>query len=252
LAFAPVVLQTYPDNCLTPQPPWVNAALAAPGSVATTMAAATGRALRNYRDPQRMQFVKLVDGGLTDNQGLASILIARTVSGTPYGPLTRRDAVRLRRMLFWVVDAGRPPLGDWALQLAGPSGVDVGIAAADAAIDSATRLSAAAFGAMVEEWRLSIVKFRCGLTAEEVRLELASGDTEATKNWRCEDVQFFVDTLSAESLAPERAARLRNVPTRLALSREDIDDTISGGRDAALRSVALRQYLIARFAQPAR
>lgn len=96
-----------------------------------------------------MRDVKLVDGGPTDHQGLVSLLIARQASGTAYGPFTEADAVRMRRMLFLIVDAGRPPSGRWALQADGPSGVDVGIAAADAAIDSATRLSAAAFRRMV-------------------------------------------------------------------------------------------------------
>lgn len=56
--------------------------------------------------------MKLVDGGLTDNFGLSSILIGRSASKTLYGPLTARDAVKLNRMLFLVVDAGRGPNGD--------------------------------------------------------------------------------------------------------------------------------------------
>jgi NTE family protein len=83
LAFAPVVLHTFPNDCLTPLPPRMNEMLSDPGSVATGVLAATARAIYNYRDAERMRYVKLADGGLTDNQGLASILIARTISGTP-------------------------------------------------------------------------------------------------------------------------------------------------------------------------
>lgn len=160
LVFAPVVLRTYPDHCLTPLHPRVEALLDDPTRVATDTAASTARAMRNYRDATRMRYLKLADGGLTDNQGLSSILIARTAAGTPYGPLTAVDAVRIRRMLFLIVDAGRPPAGDWALRLDGPSGVEVGIASADPAIDSATRQSAVAFRAMANEWRDSLVRYR--------------------------------------------------------------------------------------------
>jgi NTE family protein len=213
--------------------------------VTAGIVASTARAMRNYRDPQRMRYVKLADGGLTDNQGLGSILIARAISGTPHGPLNEEDAVRLRRMLFLIVDAGRPPTGDWALQLDGPSGVDVGIAAADAAIDSATRLSAAAFRTMAVEWRDSIVRFRCGLTQAQVRRHVANDAA-----WRCDDVTFFVGTVSAESLSPERAAQLREIPTRLSLPQADIDAAIDAGRDAALANPALRAYLADRTARP--
>ena len=72
-----------------------------------------------------MRYVKLVDGGITNNNGLSNILIARAVSGTPYGPPEEGEAVMARRMLFLVVDAGRPPAGEWAKQQVDPSGVEV-------------------------------------------------------------------------------------------------------------------------------
>jgi NTE family protein len=243
LAFAPVSLRAFSDDCLTPLPPNMATMLADEGSVTAGILASTARAIRNYRDPQRMRYVKLVDGGLTDNQGLASILIARAMSNTPYGPFNEADAVRLRRMLFLIVDAGRPPTGDWALQLDGPSGIDVGLAAADAAIDSATRLSAAAFRTMTAEWRDSIVRFRCGLDEAQVRRHLGRDES-----WRCDDVVFHVGTVSAESLPPERAARLREMPTRLQLPRADIDAAIEAGRYAALANPALGAYLRERVA----
>jgi NTE family protein len=241
LAFTPVVLRTYPGDCLQPQPAWVEEAAAADtASVAAGIAASTARAVRNYRDPARMRYVKLADGGLTDNQGLASILIARAVSGDAYGPLNEADAVRVRRMLFLVVDAGRPPTGDWALQRDGPSGVDVGIAAADAAIDSATRLSTAAFRTMLQEWRDSIVRHRCGLSAEQVRRHLPAGEVAT---WRCDDVVFRLGVIGFEGLPAPDAERLRNIPTRLVLPAADIDFAIAAGRAAALASPALRAHV---------
>ncbi|MCE2915740.1 MAG: patatin-like phospholipase family protein [Rubrivivax sp.] len=245
LAFAPVVLKTFPGDCLNPLPPNMDTMLADDGGVTAGILASTARAIRNYRDPERMRYVKLADGGLTDNQGLASILIARAVSDTSYGPLREDDVVRLRRMLFLIVDAGRPPAGDWALRRDGPSGVDVGVASADAAIDSATRLSAAAFRTMTSQWRENIIRHRCSLSDAQVRRHVPAGQA-----WRCDDVTFFVGTVSAESLGPERAARMRDMPTRLSLPRADVDAAINAGRDAALANPALRAYLADRAARP--
>jgi NTE family protein len=237
LVFAPVVLRTFPENCLTPLPARLDALLADANRVATDPAASVASAMRSYRDPQRVRFLKLADGGLTDNQGLSSILVARAISGTAHGPLTEADAVRVRRMLFLIVDAGRSPAGDWAQRVGGPSGVDVGIAAADAAIDSATRLSAEAFRSMALAWRDSIVQFRCGLDETRARRHLPPGAA-----WDCHELSIVVDTVSADALDPERARQLRAMPTRLSLSAADVDAAIAAGRDAALRSPALQAY----------
>jgi hypothetical protein len=63
-------------------------------------------------------------------------------------------------------------------------------------------------------------------------------------------LHFFVGTVSAESLEPTRAARLRSVPTRLTLPTKDIDAVVSGGHDAARNNPALRSYLADRQALP--
>jgi NTE family protein len=237
LVFAPVVLRTHPQACLTPLPP-LEAPLQGTAGAPTDTVASVAQAIRDYRDPSRVRYLKLADGGLTDNQGLASILVARALSGTPYGPLTEADAVRLRRMLFLIVDAGRAPAGDWALQLQGPGGLDVGLAAADAAIDSATRLSATAFRDMARRWQQDMVRFRCNLSPDRVRALLPAEET-----WACDDLQIVVETISPDALAPVRTARLRAMPTRLALTAEQVDEAIAAGRDAARASPALRAHV---------
>ncbi len=237
LAFAPVVLKTYPEDCLSPLPAWTRAASDDSASVAAGTLASTARAVLRYRDGARMRYVKLADGGLTDNQGLASILIARAVAGDAHSPLSEADAVRLGRMLFLIVDAGRPPSGDWALKADGPDGVDVAIAAADAAVDSATRLSAAAFRVMFEQWRESIVRFRCALPPERARRHLPPGQP-----WDCNDLRFYLDVVGFEKLPQEQAQRMREMPTRLALKPDEVNTAVAAGRAAALASPALARY----------
>ncbi len=239
LAFAPVVLQTYPERCAPDLPSWVNEAGTEVGGVTAGILQATARAYANYRNPQRMRYVKLADGGLTDNQGLASLLVARSVAGTPHGPLTEADAVRVRQMLFLVVDAGRPPSGDWALQATGPSGVDIALAAADAAVDSATRLSLAAFRETLADWRDSVVAFRCALPLDRVRRYLPAGAP-----WRCNDVVFDLDVIGFDKVDPERARRLRIMPTKLALTAEEIDLAVQAGREATWKSAVLQRYVL--------
>jgi hypothetical protein len=93
--------------------------------------------------------VKLLDGGLVDNYGLAGMSIGMLAAQRPHEPMT---AARVRRMMFVVADAGRGLSGNWANSLEGPNGVDLVSAAADTAIDASVRSSYAAFSTLINDW----------------------------------------------------------------------------------------------------
>jgi len=99
---------------------------------------------------------------------------------------------------------------------------------------------------MVDEWRTSIVRFRCSLIPEQLRHHLPKGlqaGLQAGAPWRCDDLQFEVGVIGFDDLQGARAVRLKNMPTRLVLPKADIDEVIAAGRDATRESPALRCYL---------
>ena len=106
--FTPIVVQNFTGACPTPLPDWVPRVLANPD--APPMLRLFANALERYHSGE-VRYVKLLDGGIVDNYGLAGLTIARLASFTPYGPLEPEEGVKLRRMLFLVVDAGRAPSG---------------------------------------------------------------------------------------------------------------------------------------------
>ena len=69
----------------------------------------------------------------------------------------------------------------------------------------------------------------------------------AHEPWHCDDVKFYVGTVSAEALPTEQARRLREMPTRLALPAEDVDAAIAAGRAATLANPALKAYMADRL-----
>jgi NTE family protein len=243
LVFSPIVLKTFPEKCPGPVEPWVERALSDPG--ASKIVHASAQAMKGYRDPAKVRYVKLVDGGVTDNFGLSSILLGRAVSRSPYGPLTARDAVTVQRMLFLVVDAGRGPSGDWALVPDGPSGLDVALAATDSAIDSAARVGFDAFRKMMQEWQTSVTEFRCKLPLAEVARLRGSAE-----GWDCRDIQFHFGLVSFADLGVAREAELNAIPTRLSLPSKNIDDAIAAGFDAASGNATLKNYVQQRKPKP--
>lgn len=232
--FAPVVIENYSGRCNRPLPDWIVRARADPA--AAPMLKAYANAIGRYHDGS-IRYVKLLDGGLVDNYGLSGFTIARLSSNTPYGPLTARQAVKLRRMMVMVVDAGRGPSGDWTQTVEGPSGRDLVMAAADTAIDASARTSYTAFDRTMLEWQNALIRWRCSLSAEQ-RTRLG-----APANWRCADVKIFVTRLGFEQLGPERAAELGNIKTSFKLSPEEVDTVIAAGRDALRANQVYRSFL---------
>ncbi len=152
--FAPIVVRTYPDTCV-PLPAEIPSILPRPdGSRALNSIA---KAIAAYRDPKHGRFIKLADGGLTDNFAVSTLVMSRLAYGTPYAPMTVRDAVRIRRLLLIVVDASHGPHGDWTHQEAGPGSVDLALSAINAAVDSAARHAVDAVGRMIQEWQESVI-----------------------------------------------------------------------------------------------
>jgi len=183
-----------------------------------------------------MRYVKLLDGGLVDNYGLSGISIGLLAAQRPYEPLSERQAAKLRRILFLVVDAGRGISGDFVQSLEGPSGVELVTAAADTAIDASVRSSYAAFSALANDWSGKLNHWRCGLSGAD-RSRLGVGP-----NWNCNDVGIYIERLGFDRLGPERAGILNAIPTRFSLPAEQVDLLIAGGADALRLSKAYQSF----------
>ncbi|MEM1317140.1 MAG: patatin-like phospholipase family protein [Pseudomonadota bacterium] len=236
IVFSPIVLKAYGPKCQFREPPWLSTARFSPEATATLKAYA--RALRNYRDPSKMKYVKLLDGAITDNFGVTGFSIARARSQTPYGPLTPREAVKLKRMLFMVANAGREIDADWANEVAGPSGLELVSAIANTAMDSATREGFDSFRSTMRNWQEDLINYRCSLSNAEVRRLRGS-----TRGWNCRDLKIFVGQLRFDQLDPATEAKLNQVPTRLKLPAAQVDLTVQAGRDALKRSPIFQGYL---------
>ncbi len=223
VVFAPVVIQTFAGGCNRQLPEWI--ARARSDIAVSPMLKAFATAISSYHDGST-PYIKLLDGGLVDNYGLSGFTIARLSSNTPYGPLTPRQAVRMRRVLTLVVDAGRGPSGNWTQTVEGPSGPELVVAAADTAMVASVHASYTAFDSTMVEWQNALVRWRCGLSAAQ-RQQLG-----APANWNCRDVKFFVTRVGFDLLGPERAAELDAVKTSFRLPPETVDAVIAAGRDA--------------------
>ena len=234
LVFAPTVVRTYPEACRPLAARFKPMIEPPPDAPLGTHAVA--RAVAGYRD-SKPHYVKLADGGLTDNFGVATLVNERVGFQSPYAPLTAHEAVAVRRLLLIMVDASQGPNGDWTRSEEGPTGLQAALAATDAAIDSASRGAADSVSRLLEEWQQSLIKYRCSLPHEEV--ERLGGPNP----WNCADVKFSVARIAVDGLPAPLRERIGSIPTRLTLSPEELQATIEAGRSSTLSLPRIRAYL---------
>jgi NTE family protein len=224
VAFRPIVVRTYGRECPHQLAPWVVAAEA--NRTAPMLLRETARSFRFFRDSARMDYIHLADGGVADNFGVSSIVTMRAASGTPHGPFTARDAVKLKRFTFFIVNAERGAEGDWARKESGPDGAQLVEALLGVSVNAPKRAAADAFAGEMERWERDIIEWRCGLTPER------AASLGAPANWNCRDVDFRLDIIAFGDLTDKRFEELGKAATAVSLPPRTIDILIEGGRQA--------------------
>ena len=233
VAFSPIDVRSYGPDCDYQTPSWKARALTDPHAPLRLNAYA--RALESYRADHSLTLIRLLDGGITDNIGITGLALARASAETPYGPLTEEQAVNLERLLFIVADAGKAPKPAWATSDRSPNLMEIGPSLANATITASVRKGFDALGLAVRDWQQEIIRFRCGLAEEQVREHRGS-----LNGWNCSDVQITVELLSFRDIEPSMQNRLNQIPTRLALTEEQVDLVINAGREAVRKNVAIQ------------
>ena len=153
------------------------------------------------------KYLKLADGGITDNFGLSGLVVAQAAAEKPFMPLTSEKAVRLRRLIFVVVNAGQAPSGNWSCTVEGPNGAELLNAVTDTAMNSAVRSGFDAFRLSLHDWEEAIRKWRCSLPAAEARR------LGAPAAWRCSNFRFDVAEVGFDLFDDQRAAKLSSIRT---------------------------------------
>lgn len=225
IVFAPIVVAATKPDCGYRKPLWLSRALA--DRNASLRLKAYAGALDSYQNADPLDYVKLLDGGLTDNIGVTGFSLERSAAGTPYGPLSPSAAVRLTTLIFIVADAGSNRDVSWAKSLHGPKASELLDAVTSTTLSSSVRDEFDALTLAVSQWKEELVRYRCALPASTVAAYRGS-----TGGWNCRDVRLVVQHLSFADLDPAVQIRLNAIPTRLKLPVEEVDLTIEAGREA--------------------
>ena len=234
VVFSPVILSTPArGTCDYRRPDWLQVALDADNPSVRLQAYA--RTLDSYQSNEELSYIRLLDGGLTDNLGVGGLALERARATTPYAPLSARQAVRLRHFLFIVADAGLEARYDWGTAAKGPHLGKMLRSVTDTTIAASTRHGFDAVDLMLNEWQQQLIRYRCGLSSAQV-LRLRG----TLIGWNCRDVVVTTEHLTFRDADPSLYEELNSVPTRLRLTPQQVDLVIQAGREAVERNANIQ------------
>jgi NTE family protein len=229
VAFRPVVMESYGSRCATPG--WVPRVLT--DRDAGENVHQTAHAFQNYRGDTyaAQRFLHLVDGGVADNLGMLSLQVLRAGDDLP-SPLTAREALQARRVLFLVVNAEyiRPR----TFQQSGTDAIgayEMMYSPLDVATEVAKRASVDTWRAQLPEYERALREWRCGLPEDR------RGD-----GLRCDDITLSMDVITFRDMEPGEYETLYDTATVISLPRETVDALTRAARGIVGRNAALAGF----------
>ena len=148
------------------------------------------------------------------------------------------QAIRIRRILFLVANAGVSRDFGWTQKLPGPGGLELAMSIANSAMSAASRTGYDAMRLELADWERELVEYRCALPRSEVVRVRGSA-----AGWDCRDVKLFVGQVSFDNLPDAMRSQLNAIPTRLKLKEQQVDLAIGAGRLATRNNPELNGFL---------
>jgi NTE family protein len=215
--FSPIVIENFAGQCDYEEPDWVGRIIESPGSFLVVRNQA--RTLRRYQKAKKHRYLKLYDGGVTDNLGVHNITTHRERYDSLIEPMSPEQAVSMKDLLFIVVNAGTSPKPSFLEKIEGPKGIEGLGAVVDTLMATATARTRDDFFVAMKNWHTDIIKYRCRLGERQVR-ELI-GDRQG---WDCKDIQFHVLDLTFDQVKDQSLrAKLEQIPTAYVLPQDQVD-----------------------------
>jgi NTE family protein len=213
--FDPMALRNYrgPD-CPLPSPVLPDAWEPAQNDLRTRALLET---LYHYSDGQRVQWIHLMDGGISDNLALRVLLNDMLLLDTRIDRFAA-DLIPVRRILVISVDGQSAPNPNWPRQRIVSGLGQILSAAAGAQIGAYNIETLIAIDATVDDFVHKLREMRCR-------------KGPVVRGYPCDDVAGKVFRVSlADYPDPEVRARLVAIRTGLTLPREQVDALVAAGK----------------------
>ena len=171
------------------------------------------RELRSYLDAKQRPYIHLLDGGLSDNIGMRSVLETTALFGDLESTFQMLGAKKIQKLVYLMVSAETAPdITQYQLNDI-PGLMRVSRALIDIPINRYSTDTLQLMNHAIQQWRLQLRQRPDNLPS------IFTPDA---------DIYFNLASLT-QITDPEEAARLMNIATNLALTNEEVDHLLQAG-----------------------
>lgn len=210
---SPLTLRNFAGQCDFEPPPWIADAIGSRRTFSRRYVNAMN--LASYTDSESRRFIRLIDGGVSDNLGVRGPFESTLLQLAPRG--AKRESVGgLRQMVFVLVNAATAPEVEWEAIDAAPALFDI--------IDQTTTVQ-------INRYTLETIEL---LRATFESWQAASADWQDPVGFHLIEVDF---TKPAD---PAERRYLNELPTSFRLSDKAVDRLRGAGREALLADPGFR------------
>ncbi len=210
VAFAPVTLRNWGGTCGIRSPTWIQQMESAGAANSLALRQRVNQLLA-LEDSANLPWLHLVDGGISDNLGLRSIMDLLDAIQTQKNVRGRLGLGHIRRVAVIVVNSMSSSTPNWGRSRTGPDLFDSILQASSVPIDRYSMDSLVLMQSMIERWKLE-----GEVRATEARLVEAAKPPLVT--------EFFPIVLDFDGIADLTEREFfHSLPTSLTLPAETID-----------------------------
>ncbi len=171
------------------------------------------RELRSYLDAKQRPYIHLLDGGLSDNIGMRSVLETTALVGDLESTFHLLGVKRIRKLVYLMVSAETAPdISQYQLNDI-PGLSRVSRALIDIPINRYSTDTMELLDQAIQQWRLQLRQRPDNLPS------IFTPDADI----------YFINASLTEITDPEEEARLMNIATNLALTDEEVDHLLQAG-----------------------
>lgn len=238
VVLSPVTVNNYGGRCPDVNPSWKSRLLStAKPPQSAVHVVNTIRTQEGYRDGKARPFIHLVDGGVSDNLAMRSVIDALEIQEVLFDQGVPTPLENIKRIVVVVVNSLSIPSLNWSQSELPPSTVDILIKAIGVPIDSYSWETVELLNDMAARWR----KLR---EVRELSAMRAVDDPRVAAALRAPDTDVFVINVSFAALDdPTERAYLNQLPTSLVLPDEAIDRLRSAAGTIISQSPEFRRVM---------
>ena len=231
LIFSSIVIENYGGSCGHQTPPWIDAAFNKPDT--TSVRYHLAKKYKQYLDAEKLPYIHLYDGGLTDNLGIQPFHRHIEETGGAWDYLKQTHREHLNRLLFIVVNAEAGQMRKYSLVGSNIPLLDTIKGVSSIPLNEYTFASLTVLRSTMKNLAKDIADGRC-----------ADWKNKGKDLTGCGDIKDYLVVIDFDHIRDkEKRERLKEVPTAFRLTPEQVDELRQAGKTLLRESTEYQQFL---------